>query len=313
MTGDSQIRVDPELVDRISETLYRILSGQEAKVVFLPDDYPDNEIRQSVGYLNRLVEEYTSFAGTLQKLSTGDLDFEISASSMSVNHSMKNLQANLRHLTWKTQKIADGDFDLKVDFLGDLSEAFNQMSRQLKEAFEKLERISLTDELTGVANRRHFNETMEKEWSRAHRSELVISLIMLDIDFFKLYNDHYGHQEGDCCLKKVAGAIGDSAKRPTDLVARYGGEEFAVILPGTPLPGAKIVADMIHENLAKAQIPHEKSKICPYVTVSMGIAAMSPSPAENHEILIKAADDLLYKAKENGRNRSEADEIGSKI
>jgi len=299
------LQVQTEDIDRITETLFLILKGDRPAPVELPEGYPDNEIRQMVGYLNRLVTEYNQFSDALAGFSNGDLEMDLPKGQMIVLHSLKNLQANLKHLTWKTLKIADGDLSLKVDFLGDLSVAFNRMTEQLKEAFGKIEGMSLTDELTGIANRRNFNETLKREWSRAHRSGLPISLIMLDIDFFKFYNDHYGHQEGDLCLQKVALAVSRAAKRPTDLAARYGGEEFAVILPGTPLSGAEKVTGDIQDNITAARIPHEKSSVSRHVTASIGVAAMSPSPSDNYESLIKAADDLLYKAKENGRNRSE--------
>ena len=181
--------------------------------------------------------------------------------------------------------------------------ALEQSRQKLAEANEFLQKISSLDGLTGVPNRRRFDEVLKQEWQRAIRHSTSISLIMLDIDFFKLYNDTYGHQGGDDCLKRVAKMLENSAKRETDLVARYGGEEFAVILPETGTNGAFEVAETMRQNIANENIPHDSSKVSDHVTISVGVATWLPERASSSEKIITAADKALYKAKESGRDK----------
>lgn len=178
-----------------------------------------------------------------------------------------------------------------------------ERTRQLEEANKKLGVLSITDGLTGVYNRRFFNEILSKEWRRALRSRKTLSLLMIDIDFFKDYNDHYGHQDGDRCLHRVADALRNSVNRPGDLLARYGGEEFAILLPGTMQEGALHLAKNIRKNIDKLKLPHLHSEISDHVTVSIGFASMLPVKGHKPSILVKTADDALYQAKKQGRNR----------
>jgi len=173
----------------------------------------------------------------------------------------------------------------------------------LKEANERLERLSTSDGLTGVANRRCFDQTLQKEWTRLQRTKEHLSLIMCDVDFFKLYNDAYGHQGGDDCLKSVAQALQENARRGGDCVARYGGEEFAVIMPATEEKNAVYVADKIRQAVEQKDIAHIKSSVAPRVTLSLGVATIVPDDLETPESLIKRADEALYRAKSSGRNR----------
>ncbi|MFZ5799495.1 MAG: diguanylate cyclase domain-containing protein [Thermodesulfobacteriota bacterium] len=181
--------------------------------------------------------------------------------------------------------------------------ALEKSQRELAEANQILQRLSSLDGLTGIPNRRRFDEVLKAEWHRAIRHSTSLSLIMLDIDFFKLYNDRYGHQGGDECLKKVAKALEKGGRRDTDLVARYGGEEFAVILPETGVKGAMEVAEIMRANVLDLKIPHESSKVSEQVTVSMGVATWVPERGSEPTDLISRADQALYKAKENGRNQ----------
>ncbi|OLO39304.1 hypothetical protein BTR23_09670 [Alkalihalophilus pseudofirmus] len=158
------------------------------------------------------------------------------------------------------------------------------------------------DGLTGIGNRRYFDEILKKEWKRALVHSRNITLIMADIDYFKPYNDTYGHQRGDECLKQVATAIQKTLMRQGDVVCRYGGEEFAVILPDTNEKGAKHVAENIRESIAALQIPHAGSKISNYLTISLGTATLIPKAKANPKVLIEAADKVLYQAKKEGRN-----------
>ena len=172
----------------------------------------------------------------------------------------------------------------------------------LKEANERLERLSAIDGLTGVANRRCFDQTIQREWTRLQRTKDFLSLIMCDVDFFKLFNDTYGHHDGDDCLKLVARALKGTTRRGGDCVARYGGEEFAVIMPVTGKKSAIYIAEKIRQNVEKRAIAHNKSAVAPFVTLSLGVATIVPDDQGTPELLIKCADQALYLAKSSGRN-----------
>ena len=178
-----------------------------------------------------------------------------------------------------------------------------RLYQQLETANHELQRLAAFDGLTQVANRRRFDEYLQQEWQRMLREQLSLSLILCDIDCFKLYNDTYGHQAGDDCLRQVAAVIQGSAKRSMDLPARYGGEEFAVILPNTDQDGAVQVAHDIQIGVRQLGILHESSKVCSTVTVSLGISSTIPSLITSPELLINAADKALYQAKAEGRDR----------
>lgn len=194
--------------------------------------------------------------------------------------------------------VSEMDCEGRREFIGIVRDISQR--KQMEEALQKL---SVMDGLTGVGNRRLFDETLNREWKRAMRDQIPLSLIMLDIDFFKLYNDSYGHQGGDTCLKQVATALDQYTHRPTDLVARYGGEEFAVILPETTLEGAAELAEAIRSSIEGLQIEHNKNAVSPYVTVSLGVSTMVPERGVSHGQLISNADKALYRAKEKGRNQ----------
>ncbi|CAN7465426.1 diguanylate cyclase domain-containing protein [Duganella sp. LjRoot269] len=174
----------------------------------------------------------------------------------------------------------------------------------IKRQADAMRELSMTDGLTGVANRRSFNDTMEAEWRRCARAGLPLSVIMIDIDHFKLYNDHYGHQAGDICLQQVSAAMARCASRPQDKLARYGGEEFILLLPQEGLEGAEVVARRILDEVRKLAIPHLASPTAPQVTVSMGLATVLP-PMDSTDSggLVRSADNNLYRAKQSGRNR----------
>jgi diguanylate cyclase (GGDEF)-like protein len=154
-----------------------------------------------------------------------------------------------------------------------------------------------------VANRRQFNEKMDQEWNRLKREGLPLSLLMCDVDDFKAYNDTYGHQNGDRCLRSIADAIKKTAKRTVDLVARYGGEEFAVIMPNTNQLGASRVAESVRVAVEEIQIPNKASSVSDFITLSIGVSSMIPDQDLSSDALIKDADNALYSAKKQGRNR----------
>lgn len=176
-------------------------------------------------------------------------------------------------------------------------------NRQLAEANLKLERLAIQDGLTGIANHRRFAEIYQNEWKRCVRSQTPMSVILMDVDFFKLYNDNYGHQKGDDCLKGVAGALSECVNRPSDLVARYGGEEFVAVLPGTDQKGACRVAEKFRDAVENLNIPHNKSKAADHVTISLGVATVIPTFSAHADDLVGKADQAMYKSKEAGRNR----------
>ncbi|AOP34377.1 diguanylate cyclase response regulator [Leptospira tipperaryensis] len=177
-----------------------------------------------------------------------------------------------------------------------------KLTDQLQEVNAYLLAIARTDGLTGLFNRRYFDEVLATEWKRCWRTGNSVALLMLDIDHFKLYNDTYGHQAGDHCLKQVSAAIRECARRAGDVTARYGGEEFAVILPETSESNAVIVSRNILEKVEKLAVPHSASKTSSIVTISIGMATLSPSPENSITELIERADKALYLAKEEGRN-----------
>lgn len=178
----------------------------------------------------------------------------------------------------------------------------DKRTRELQIANEKLDQLARIDPLTDVANRRHFNETLQHEWTRSIRENTPLALMLIDVDFFKRFNDHYGHLRGDDCLRIVAHAVRASIRRPIDIVARYGGEEFAVILPNS---GGEVtrVAERCRAAVAELNIAHLKSDVASYVTVSIGISSVIPNDSITLDSLVDCADKGLYLAKEQGRNR----------
>jgi two-component system chemotaxis family response regulator WspR len=177
-----------------------------------------------------------------------------------------------------------------------------ESQKQLADANIELQKLAALDGLTGIANRRRFDDAMRVEWQRAQRDRQPLSLLMCDIDCFKLYNDTYGHLSGDLCLKKAAAVLTEHLKRPADLTARYGGEEFAIVLPDTPLSGAVSVAEDCVRHLENLRITHGGSQHG-VVTMSIGVASIIPTPESSVEALIAMADKALYAAKDGGRNQ----------
>jgi two-component system chemotaxis family response regulator WspR len=171
-------------------------------------------------------------------------------------------------------------------------------------AVEELKRISVTDGLTKIYNRRHFDQTLANEFQRAKRKQSPLSLVMLDVDHFKQFNDHYGHQAGDDCLVEVADALQSSIHRASDTVARYGGEEFTALLPNITTEGAFAVAERIRIAIISRNIQHKASSVADHVTVSLGVATIIPARDSQAESLIRCADQGLYQAKKQGRNQA---------
>lgn len=178
-----------------------------------------------------------------------------------------------------------------------------ELVRQLEAEKDKAIQSSMTDGLTGISNRRYFDETLGKELFRLKRSGSPLALIMIDIDHFKKYNDHYGHVAGDDCLKLVAETIRSNIGRAPDFAARYGGEEFTVVMPDTDIKGALIVAERLRTSIESLGIPHEESGTAAHVTISLGVASVYPETIDSPEQLVQLVDEALYEAKKSGRNR----------
>ncbi len=178
-----------------------------------------------------------------------------------------------------------------------------ELQKELEAKNVELQRLSAIDGLTGIPNRRSFDEYIDKEWRRAVREGTSLALLLIDIDFFKKYNDGYGHQGGDDCLRKVATALADTMRRPSDMVARYGGEEFGVILPNTDLDGAVVIAEELRLSIETCALKHEFSDVTDIVSISLGAAGIPPKCGDDPASLIALADGALYAAKEEGRNR----------
>ena len=198
-------------------------------------------------------------------------------------------------------RTEDGEVDSLIGFMFDISER-KATEEKLIVLQKELEELSFKDSLTGIANRRMFDSIMEVEWANAICSHQPISLIMLDIDYFKQYNDHYGHIHGDDCLKRVAQVLGSAAMRSRDFCARFGGEEFVLVLPETDAESAIKVAERCRNLMFKAQIPHEKSPASHILTLSLGIGTVIPTHHDDPIRFIEEVDKRLYQAKQQGRN-----------
>jgi len=196
----------------------------------------------------------------------------------------------------------EGEVDSLVGFMFDISER-KKTEEELVRLHKKLEELSYTDGLTGIANRRMFDSVLAMEWEHARDNGQPLSVILLDIDYFKHYNDHYGHIQGDECLKQVAKTLTTAATGAKDFVARFGGEEFVMVLPETDAAAAREAAERCRGLIFKQQIPHEKSVAGQMLTVSIGAGTLIPTESDTPLAFVEAVDQQLYKAKQNGRNR----------
>lgn len=239
------------------------------------------------------------------------VNFCISQSKAGVDH-----EADYRALTkdngyvWIRDVVhvvrnENGEVDSLIGFMFDISER-KKTEEKLISLQKELEALSFKDGLTGIANRRMFDSSLDTEWTSAYRSNQPLSLIVLDIDFFKQYNDLYGHIQGDKCLTNVAQTLNLAAARPRDIAARFGGEEFVLLLPETDESAALKVAERCHRLIKKLKVPHKKSSVSQFVTASIGVGTINPSAEMGPKNFIEAVDKLLYAAKQTGRNRTES-------
>ena len=196
---------------------------------------------------------------------------------------------------------ADGEVEALIGFMFDISER-KKTEAKLIDLQKELETLSFKDGLTGVANRRMFDSIMTSEWANAKLNHQPLSVIMLDIDYFKQYNDHYGHIQGDDCLKRVANILSSATRRSRDFFARFGGEEFILVLPETDELNAINIAERCRTLICKERIPHEKSEVIPMITVSLGVGTVTPTDNDDPIRFIEEVDRRLYQAKQRGRN-----------
>jgi diguanylate cyclase (GGDEF)-like protein len=198
-----------------------------------------------------------------------------------------------------------------VGIFAPLVREMHRETELLERANETLHQLSALDGLTGIPNRRSFEERIDEEWRRALRDQASLAVLMIDIDHFKAYNDRYGHLQGDDCLVQIAGTLARTVNRPADFVARYGGEEFVAVLPDTDARGAALVADRVRQRIESLGMTHEVSPVAPVVTVSVGFAAVVPTGSLGVTDLLGASDRALYEAKRNGRNRIDGEAVSA--
>ncbi len=212
-----------------------------------------------------------------------------------IEEQRQELTQTLEDLEQAQQQLQEYSYNLELKV--------SERTAALEKANQQLHRLAMLDGLTQVANRRSFDDYLRKQWSLLGPQMQPLSLVMIDVDYFKLYNDCYGHLAGDQCLHQVAQAMSKTLARPLDFVARYGGEEFAIALPFTDLQGASIGAQKIISAVKALQLPHSPSPINDWVTISVGVSSMVPLPELSLETLIKTADQAMYQAKQAGRNQ----------
>ncbi len=287
------------------------LSAEIRQMLFEPPVALDLKLRRYFTALTALValqdNDYTIYIPQLSVV-VSTAEELITAQDISVGQRQKESEARVKKLqTLETYVVLLTLLVLVLEALfifRPAARAIKREQEQLATANAELQWLSHQDWLTGIDNRRSFDEFMDRMWRQAIRNAEPMSLLMVDIDYFKLYNDRYGHQAGDDCLRRVAGALRDQVGRAVDFVARYGGEEFAIILPFTDLPGALNVAERLRAAVEGLEIEHWRSDKG-VVTVSMGVATAMPGQGSDPQELILVADKALYRAKEKGRNRIE--------
>lgn len=292
-------------IDRITEAFALLDKGRLPPPIELSPDCRHAEIEQLAQYVNRFLDQYRSFADAMLAIARGDVDREVPKYKLHVCQSLKNLQANLRHLTWKTQQVAHGDYDQRVDFMGTFSKSFNLMVETLTTNRDELQRqnrelqvASRTDPLTGLLNRRGAWEALRSEASRSNRTGRPFAIILADIDHFKKVNDVHGHDAGDAILVEIADAA-RKRLRAQDSISRWGGEEFLLIATETDLLGGITVAEHVRAAVADATITHGDQEI--RVTISAGVSQYESNT--DIDACIKHADLCLFDAKSRGRNR----------
>ncbi|MDR3294665.1 MAG: GGDEF domain-containing protein [Clostridiales Family XIII bacterium] len=267
------------------------------KVPENPVDDPDLLHNKDFQKLLRYVSELRELSAALSK---GDLQKFVFSKGFVLSN-MKALQSHLRHLAWQTKQVAEGDFSQRVEFLGDFSESFNEMTTRLQDSTLELQRLANMDFLTQIPNRRSAMMYLDQLFSLFKRTQRTFSVLIFDIDFFKHVNDTYGHDAGDLVLKATSQVLRGSF-RESDMFCRLGGEEFIAILPETDLEGATIISERARTALANSPIEISEGKNV-FRTVSIG-ASQAMLEDQNYNSIIIRSDSALYAAKESGRNKT---------
>lgn len=264
----------------------------------------EDNIRQTYGMLLVIFYAYAFLSALRHRSMTTDtIVYEINNEALLNDLKLERIEASRLNQELET--------DLKK--LRRAEEQLRQEKDRAEEMARKLRTLSSRDGLTGIANRRNFDEVLAREWNRGIRSQTPLSLILCDIDYFKAYNDYFGHQEGDKCLLRVAHILEEHARRGGDLAARYGGEEFGIILPETSLENAADIAEQIRVDVEGIALLHPASAVSNIVTISLGVATIVPPRGQDPRSLIALADKLLYEAKQHGRNRVVTSRPGLKL
>ncbi len=289
---------DAELLDLAIRSLKELVNSREA---------PANPSRELLA-IQEFAELYAALLevrNSVMATAAGDLTYPVQRKGY-LPGAIKGLQASLRHLTWQTKAIASGDFSQTVDFMGDFSEAFNSMVRQLAETIQRLhqrekqlQEMARTDPLTGAGNRGYFMERLQVEVERSRRYGHTLSVIMMDLDHFKSVNDTRGHAAGDEALRTLTAVLRGSLKRQSDFWGRIGGEEFAAGLPEITLSQASMVAERVRLRLAETPISFGSEVF--FITGSFGVCEFQRG--DDQEAILHRADQALYRAKQAGRNR----------
>jgi len=272
------------------------------KLLTIPKAPVDEKIEKALAEsdeFRKLHEQIMAIRELSFSLGKGNLESNVTERGFILSN-MKALQANLRHLTWQTKKISEGDYNQKVDFLGDFSDAFNLMTDTLRSATGRLMDIARLDNLTKVPNRLSLEEFFEKSFIMAKKDEGNLFVFTYDIDFFKKINDTYGHSAGDQVLIQFA-AILSKQFRSNDIFARYGGEEFIAVLPGIQLENAMQIGERCRQSIESADFVYDGEHSIK-VTVSIGLSNIRPED-QVYEDIMKRSDAALYDAKKGGRNR----------
>lgn len=295
------MELSDETIKSLTDALDAILLNKNYQPIVIENE--QSEIQDIIIKINKLAECVSQANDFIYDLSKGNLSAQTPPRSNYLVAHAKQLHANLNHLNWQAQQVAKGDYRQVIDFMGDFAVAFNQMIEQLKWRETELKEDASTDPLTGLYNRRTLETYLRREWNNAIKDEIEISAIMIDIDFFKQYNDRYGHIQGDACLIAVSKTIHDSVRSTQDLTVRYGGEEFIVIVYNTSATISIKIAEKIRLAVENLQIPLKcNSNETTNVTISLGIVSLVPTANLETTVFLNMADKALYRSKEAGRN-----------
>jgi len=251
----------------------------------------------------KALEHYKRYSSIEKKVRNEKLEqkLKLIATEFSVDQMKKEAEIfRLRNIELKKK---NEEIEKNARLLAIANQRLTKLHEELEEANQRLKHLTTIDKVTGIHNRRYFDDTLKREWNRCLREGKSLSLILVDIDNFKLYNDSYGHLQGDKCLRKVAKTLAGELKRSSDFVGRFGGEEFAAILANTKLDDAAKVAEQMRKCIEALKIVHEQSPTIPYITISLGLATIKPTRNTSFQELISAADQRLYQAKNQGRNQ----------